>query len=132
MARRQRLSTGGGAARSPAAVRSGRVACCVAPPPDGGVTGVAWNYRAYAGKESECTDKTRTCARGLANRVRHQDRVHHLAGPQVVPLAVALALEAELLVQLDRGLVPREHVQLELAHAGCFRPADCRLEQRPP
>jgi hypothetical protein len=53
----------------------------------------------------------------LRNRERHENRIHHLPGPLVVPLAVALALEAELLVQLDRGLVPREHVQLELAHA---------------
>jgi hypothetical protein len=53
----------------------------------------------------------------LWNRVGHQDRVHHLPSPLVVPLPVALSFEAELLVQLDRGLVPREDVQLELAHA---------------
>jgi len=58
--------------------------------------------------------KMRRCPR---EGERHQDRVHHLAGPLVVTLPEALALEAELLVQLDRGLVPREHVQLKLAHA---------------
>src|SRR4051794_6113978 len=50
----------------------------------------------------------------------------------VVPLAIALALEAEALVELDRGLVPREDVQLQLTHAGCLRPLDGGSEQRPP
>jgi hypothetical protein len=55
-----------------------------------------------------------TCHVGTLPRwlaaVRHENRVHHLSGPRVVPLAVALPLEAELLVQLDRGLIPREDV----------------------
>ena len=44
--------------------------------------------------------------------------------------AEALALEAELLVELDRRLVPGEDVQLELAHARLARPRDRLLEQR--
>ena len=53
----------------------------------------------------------------LLDRVGHQDRVDVLAAAAVVPLAVALALEAEPVVERDRGLVPREDVQLELAHS---------------
>src|SRR5579864_688684 len=49
-----------------------------------------------------------------------------------MPLPEALALEAELLVQLDRGFVPGEDVQLELAHARRPCPLDRRLEERPP
>ena len=44
-------------------------------------------------------------------------------------LAQPLALEAELLVEADRRLVPGEDVQLELAHAGLARPRDRLLEQ---
>ena len=44
-------------------------------------------------------------------------------------LAEALALEAELLVEVDRRLVPGEDVQLELEHAGVARPRDRLLEQ---
>ena len=42
--------------------------------------------------------------------VGHQDRVDELAAAAVVPLAVALTLEAERLVERDRCLVPREDV----------------------
>src|SRR3954452_18333733 len=45
---------------------------------------------------------------------------------------VALALEAELLVEAHRRLVPREDVQLELADAGAASPLDRRLEERCP
>ena len=71
-------------------------------------------------------------ARALALRQeeRHQDRVDVLAAAAVVVLAEALALEAELLVELDRRLVPGEDVQLELADAGLARPRDRLLEQR--
>jgi len=61
--------------------------------------------------------------------VRHQDRVDVLPGTPVVPFAVALALEAEALVELDRGLVPREDVQLDLADAARARPVDGGREQ---
>src|SRR3954454_5911052 len=54
----------------------------------------------------------------LLDHVSHQDRVDELAATAVVLLAVALALEAEGVVQRDRVLVPREHVQLELANPG--------------
>src|SRR5438105_262875 len=53
-------------------------------------------------------------SRTRSDRVRHQDRVHVLAGAMVVRLPVALALEAEALVQPDRRLVPGKDVQLEL------------------
>ena len=46
--------------------------------------------------------------------------------------AQALALEAELLVELDRGLVPGEDVQLQLADAGRARPRLRLLEQGAP
>ena len=59
----------------------------------------------------------------------HQDRVDVLAAAAVVVLAEALALEAELLVELDRRLVPGEDVQLELVDAGVAGPRDRLLEQ---
>jgi hypothetical protein len=63
-----------------------------------------------------------------ADAIGHEDRVHILPSPLVVPLPEPLTLEAELLVEPDRGLVPGEHVQLELAHAGAARPLDRRLQ----
>ena len=54
----------------------------------------------------------------LGDPVGHQDRVDELVAAAVVIPAQALALEPELLVELDRGLVPGEDVQLQLADAG--------------
>src|SRR5262249_59945867 len=54
--------------------------------------------------------------------VRHQDGVYELRAAPVVPVPVALALEAEALVELDRGLVVGEDVQLELRHPGLLGP----------
>ena len=68
----------------------------------------------------------------LLDLVGHQDRVDELVAAAVVPLAVALALEAERLVERDRGLVPGEDVQLELADPGLARPVDGCLHERPP
>src|SRR5581483_2210248 len=62
--------------------------------------------------------------------VRHQHGVDVLTRTAVVALPVALALEAERRVQLERGLVPREDVQLELADAAAPPPLRGRLEQR--
>ena len=59
----------------------------------------------------------------------HQDRVDRRSVAQVVALAEALALEAELLVELDRRLVPGKHVQLELVDARVEGPRDRLLEQ---
>jgi hypothetical protein len=63
-----------------------------------------------------------------ADAIGHEDRVHILPGPLVVPLPEPFALEAELLVEPDRGLVPREHMQLELAYTRAARPLDRRLQ----
>src|SRR6266516_3877957 len=48
----------------------------------------------------------------------------------VMPLPVALAPEAERLVQLDRRLVVREVVQLQLRDTHAARPVDGSLQQR--
>src|SRR5262249_12643372 len=71
------------------------------------------------------------CARtSCLDPVRHEDRVDVLVAAAVVLLAVALLHEAELLVQGDRGRVPREDVQLELADARLPPSLDRGLEQR--
>src|SRR5262245_7027979 len=57
-----------------------------------------------------------------ADFIGHQDRVHVLTAAAVVILAVALADEAEALVQADRRLVVGEDVKLELADADPARP----------
>jgi len=62
--------------------------------------------------------------------VRHEERVHGVAVAQVVTAAETLALESESLIELDRRLVPGEHVQLELADARSLRPGDRGLEER--
>jgi hypothetical protein len=62
--------------------------------------------------------------------VCHEERVHGLAVTQVVRAAEALALESEALIEPDRRLVPGEHVQLELAHAGALGPRDRGVEKR--
>jgi hypothetical protein len=48
-----------------------------------------------------------------------------------MPPTKTLALEAESLIQLNRRLVPRKHVQLELAHLRPTRPGDGGLEECP-
>src|SRR5262245_21158349 len=70
--------------------------------------------------------------RSRIDPVGHEDRVHLLALADVVPAAEALAHEPEGLVQVDRGVVPREDVQLELAHADLLRPRDRLVEQTAP
>src|SRR5207244_12147729 len=64
------------------------------------------------------------------DQVRHQDRVDVLLAATVVRTAVALPLEPEALVQLDRRLVPREDMQLELRDARVAGPLQGRVEQR--
>src|SRR5688500_14786800 len=66
---------------------------------------------------------------GLFHPERHQNRVDVLVPAPVVILAQPLALEAELLVELDRRLVPGEDVQLELADARVASPRDRLLQQ---
>src|SRR4249920_3058068 len=56
--------------------------------------------------------------------VGHQDRVEVLLVSRVVALSKPLFLEAERLVEGDRGLVPGEDVELELERARDARPAD--------
>jgi streptomycin 3"-adenylyltransferase len=65
------------------------------------------------GRKQEQRRKARTHCLELK---RHQDRVDVFIATAVVGAAVALAHEAEVLVQPDRRLVPREDVQLELTH----------------
>ena len=62
--------------------------------------------------------------------IRHEERVDHFAVTLVVPAADAFALEPIALVEEDRRLVPREDVQLELAHARPASPGDRGVEQR--
>ena len=62
--------------------------------------------------------------------VRHQHRVDEPAAAAEVTPPQAFALEAELLVQLDRRLVVREYVQLELLDLTFPCPFDRLLEQR--
>ena len=61
--------------------------------------------------------------------VGHEERVDVGAVAAVVASSDTLALEAELLIEADRGLVPREHVQLELSDTRLACPVDRRLEQ---
>ncbi len=68
----------------------------------------------------------RPVPRQSSDEVGHQHGVDELAPALVVPLAVALALEAEGFVQPERGLVPGKDVELELAHLRLARP------RRPP
>src|SRR5215216_5435052 len=84
------------------------------------------------GAEASAPARRRRAA-PLVHPVGHEDGVHELAaGTAVVRLSVALALEAEVVVQLDRSLVVREDVELDLADARVSGPFDCRFEQRPP
>ena len=53
----------------------------------------------------------------------------NLVAAPVVRAPVALLHETELLVELDRARVVREHVQLELLHVGLASPFDGRLQQ---
>src|SRR5262249_6431551 len=62
--------------------------------------------------------------------LRHQQDVRVAAlVAEVVAHAQPLALVAELLVELDRGLVVREHVQLELPDPGAASPALGRFHE---
>src|SRR5215204_2104472 len=69
---------------------------------------------------------------GALDVVGHQDRVDEVAASSIVGPAVALPAETELLVQGDRRVVVREHMQLELADADLAGPADRLLQQRAP
>jgi hypothetical protein len=66
---------------------------------------------------------------GASDAEGHQDRVDVFAFAQVVALPHAFALEAERLVEAERGLVPREDVELQLPHAHVACPRDGLLEQ---
>src|SRR5205823_4306334 len=61
--------------------------------------------------------------------VGHQDRVDVVVTAPVVTATVSLLHEAEVLVELDRSLVVRKDVQLELADLGVTGPVEGRLEQ---
>src|SRR5689334_8856785 len=74
---------------------------------------------------------TGACAKkSCLDPVRHEHRVDVAVAAAVVLLAIALLDEAELLVQRDRSGVPREDVQLELAHTGVAPPIHGGREQR--
>src|ERR671937_2444987 len=76
--------------------------------------------------------RARASPRSRSQHESHDDCVHVLARAAVVGSAVALALEAVALVQLDRRLVVREDVQLELVDAVLAAPLDGGVEQRAP
>jgi hypothetical protein len=70
------------------------------------------------------------CGAALLTRftVSHEHSVDVVIAAPIVPTPQSLALEPEPLVQLNRRLVPRKHVQLELPDAGAARPLDGRLQ----
>src|SRR4051812_17716341 len=68
------------------------------------------------------------CTPLITYRIRHQRGIDFVGAPSIVPLPQALPLEPEPLVQLNRRLVPREHVQLELPNPRAARPLDRRLQ----
>jgi hypothetical protein len=63
--------------------------------------------------------------------IRHEERVDGDAVADVVATPTTLALESEALVQPNRRLVPRKHVELELRDARRTGPGDRGLEKRP-
>src|SRR5947208_1608876 len=64
------------------------------------------------------------------NAEGHQNRVDVAVAAAVVRLPVALVLEAEVLVQGDRGRVPREDVQLELRDVAVAGPVHRGVQER--
>src|SRR3954470_18535761 len=81
-----------------------------------------------AGRARSTSIQSRDLPSGDA--VRHQQRIEELVAAAVMAAPQALALEAEVLVEPDRRLVVREHVQLELFHAGLAGPGQGAVEER--
>src|SRR3954451_7428992 len=93
-----------------------------------------WTWRWTKGASGTAlTTLTRRQDRTLLGRIseveRHQDRVRVAVVAQVMARAIALPPEADGLVERDRGLVPREHVELELLDAVSPSPLRRRGEQ---